>query len=1299
MRIISIIIAIIISTVSLKASDAKFHSINTMYGISMREGTGICSDDNGFIWAAFKTGLLRLTENDYRFYQLPLVSPDVIYSKVVYKNSTLLAYSNNGQIFRYNTLLDRFDLLIDLRKNLNSIHLTTSKILIDDNDALWIAASYGLYYLKSGQLSKIESISERVFDVAQYTDHQLFTVTDNKIWVTDINTKEIKCIYEDTDPSTLNGSRLFYESSLNKLWLGTTNNGLFLYDLKNNTLKKIPALPKQPILAFAMNSDSTMLVGIDGQGIWEITIDGSRVLNTYKENADDPLSPKGDGVYDIFCDQNRRVWISTHSGGLSFFDQESPVVSQITHQINNSNSLVNNYINQIIEDSRGLVWFATNNGISSWDMQTNEWKTYYHDNKEQAQVFLSLCEDNRGRIWAGTFSSGVYVIDGRTGREIAHYKKTNQSSTLANNFVFDIMKDSQGDIWLGGPIEEIIRYNSNTSKFQEYPYMPMYAFTELSPTQILLACTHGLGMLDKETGKDEILLRGYLLHDLLVRGDDVWLCSRGEGLIRFNLKDKSVEKFTMESGLPSNYVNSIMEVDGYFWLGTEAGVCRFNPEDKSVLTYSSAMPLHKISFNPNSCCKLKDGQLIWGTNNGAILFDPASIQQVQPTGNIFVQDISVSGRSIRDTSIYNLPVPINDLQEIKLKYHQNNLGVELLPMDITDTGSKFSWKMEGLDNNWTQPTSQRFLTYTNIPNGDFLLKVRLYDSSLSNILAERDIKILITPPFWKTWWFRSLMTLILCGIAYFSLRFYINQLKQRHAEEKIRFFTNTAHDIRTSLTLIKGPVEELKKESNLSESGHRYLLLATEQSRRLSTVVTQLMDFQKVDIGRGQLAPKMVDIVQLASTRKFMFESYAKTNNIELSFTSNQTSYHTAVDELKMEKVLDNLISNAIKYSRPNSRVEIVLKCNPDKWALEVIDQGIGINSKSQSKLFKEFYRSENAVNSKVIGSGIGLLLVKHYIDMHGGDITFVSQENVGSTFKIIVPFKEVSNTKTVAKPTDTSEILANHPDNEFLSSSQKADSQQQFDMCILIVEDNPDLRTFMSSALCEEFQIFTANDGIQGWEIIRQQQPDLIISDVMMPNMNGFELCELTKSTYETSHIPIILLTSLSEKTQELHGLGLGADDYLTKPFDMTLLSQRIKSIIKNREIVREKALNSIKKNDKKPILKNDLNNKFVKKALEVVHQNMSRSEFGKDEFASAMHVSPSLLYKKIKSLTDQSPVDFIKSIRLNYALRLLRAKKHTVTEVSELCGFSSVGYFSTTFKKHYGKAPSEMEDIESPL
>jgi len=1271
------------------SSNVKFYSINSLYGITMRETNSICKDKKGFIWTSSKTGILRLAGDNYHIYKLPYENADIISVQLVYTKSGILAYTNNGQLFVYNPINDQFDLLVSLSKVLNNKYLAVSSVLLDDSGYYWISSSYGLFRYQKGHLSLIHN-SESTSYLTWYNSHQMFMNKQDGIWLFDIQNLKGKCIFKYSQKFKLNVSRLHFDAKLEKLWIGTVSYGLFFYDLTRNSMSRVQinVIPKQPILAIETNSDSTILVGIDGQGIWKLNKNATKVLEVYKEDVNDPTSLRGNGVYDIYNDQNKRTWVCTYNGGISFFDLSTPMVGQLTHTINNPNSLVNNNVNKIIQDKRGNIWFATDNGLSVKESGTGNWKTFYQNKQSQGAVFITLCEDDQGQIWAGTYSSGLYVLDERTGREIAHYSKETTGFSLENNFVSDIFKDSQGDIWIGSVQGKIICYLSKENKFRSYSSQSIYAFNELSPNKILLACTYGLRLLDKRDGTVKAIQDGYLVQDVITIKDEIWFCTSGEGLIRYNQKTHEIKKITTASGLPSNYINSITFESGYLWLGTESGLCRLEPKSMGILTYNTIYSLSRVSFNRSSKCRLNNGQLIFGTSNGAVLFSPKSLKEVQLKGVIFFQNLTLAGRSFRGS----LNTPLDNLQKLSLNYNQNTLQLELLSIGNV-LGAKFSWKLNGIDNYWSMPSENRFVQYSNIPNGNYKLKIRLYDSSLSHVISERTLSVSIIPPFWRSWWFELLFFVFIAGIFYMSLNYYIGRLNQQHAEDKVRVFTNTAHDIRTSLTLIRAPIEELKKEMNLSNIGTYYLSLATEQARRLSTAVTQLMDYQKVDLKKEQLTLVMLDIVELIEHRRLMFESFAKNQNVKLHFTSNQEYYQTAVDELMIVKVIDNLISNAIKYSHPESQVQLYLKCKPDNWTLEIKDNGIGISTKAQNQLFSEFYRGENAINSKIVGSGIGLLLVKNYVELHDGDISYVSKENVGSTFKVIIPFKEVIAEKSV-EPKELKEPLPLAMKEINLQTLLHQEKLPKQVMCILVVEDNDDLRNFMQYPLQADFEVLLARDGVEAWDIIQKKMPDLVISDVMMPKMDGFELCKLLKSTYETSHIPLILLTSLSGKAEQLHGLGLGADDYLTKPFDMTLLVQRIKSIIRNRKVVKEKALKLIKGSGDKNehILTNVHNDEFVKKMLEIVRVNMANTEFGKDDFASAMNVSTSLLYKKVKSLTDQSPTDFIKMVRLDYAVELLKNHNYSVTEVSEQCGFSSIGYFSTVFKKHFGKSPNEI-------
>lgn len=1255
------------------SSDVKFCNINAMYGISMREIASVCKDENGFIWASSKTGILRVTESDYHIYQLPYKTANVINVKLAYKKSLLIAYTNNGQFFRYNELYDRFDLLIDLRVSFNNSFLIIGKVVIDDKQTIWIPCSEGLCKYQNGIFTKINKKQTYLQSIIPYDKSHMFVTHNNSIILLNTNTLEQRKIYKFNKSFQIN--TLFYDKKKDVLWIGTSTNGLYYLDMREKKLLAFPNFPKQPIGVITESLDSTLLIGIDGQGIWELDKSRKKVLNTFKEDIDNPFSLCGDGVYDIFCDEKQKVWVATYSGGLSFFDKKTPAINKITHLVNNTNSLGNNNVNKILEDSKGDIWFATNNGISRWRVATNKWDTYYQNKKEEAKVFLALCEDNEGNIWAGSFSSGFYVLNRNTGTERAHYPRNSSELKSNGKFIMDIYKDSEGDIWIGG-FQDVICYFAKEKRFHTYGEQPVRSFMEFSPGKMLLACSYCVILLDKKTERINYLA-GCLAQSIIVRGNNIWIATSGDGLLYCNYKTRNTNKTTVESGLPSNHVNSVMYDNKYLWLGTENGLCKYNPIDKSVCTYYSYLALSSASFNINASCKLRSGELIWGTNNGAIIFDPNKLGHTHLKGYIYLQNINISGSSIRENQDLLRGIPVNRQTAISFRNDKNTMSVEIIPIGLSSTEIKFSWKMEGLDSEWSTPSNSRIITYTNMLNGNFKLRIRMYDNSLSQIIDERALDVHVIPLYWQTWWFRLTVLIIITSIIFFVLKFYIDRLKRYHAEDKIRFFTNTAHDLRTSITLINAPIQELNKEKELSEKGHYYLNLATEQSEHLSNVTTQLLNFQKVDMGKGQLFLVMTDIVNLVYRRKIMFQSTAEKRNIILEFSSNIESYISAVDELKIEKVIDNLVSNAIKYSHANAQVDLILDCKKGFWSLEVKDNGMGISDSAQKKIFKEFYREENQINSRVVGSGIGLLLVKSYVMMHGGKIALNSKKDEGSTFRITIPYKEITNTKPIRRESLESETL-NLENKKY----------------ILIVDDNKDLRNFLKCSFEGLYCVLEANNGMEAWELLQKESPELIISDVMMPGMDGFELCKLIKSTFKTSHIPIILLTALCERSHQLEGLGLGAEDYITKPFDISLLEQRIKSLVRNREIITEKVLNLVKqKNDiKQVILSNELNDTFVKKAVEVIYQNIQNFDFDKDSFAMEMNVSSSLLYKKIKALTDQSPSDFIKTIRLNHALELLQSRKYTITEISELCGYSSVSYFSTVFRKYFGKSPTEV-------
>lgn len=1281
------------SSAHLYSSNVNFVSINSKYGISVRETSSICGDDIGFVWSSSKTNILRITEGDYRIYQLPYNTANIGSVKLVYKGRQLYAYASNGQLFLYDDVFDRFDFVVDLRDLVNNT-LSINRVDIDNTGALWIASSVGLFRYDNGVLDQVLDELIEIQEVLFDGEDHLFLDTNRGIECLDIKTSQLDCIYEKVN--NIRVSRFHYDAVEKRLWMGTFSDGLYYYEVQKKKWNKIaiPNFPVQPILAMVENSETTLLIGIDGKGIWELNKDGSTVLNIYKENADNPFSLRGNGVYDLFCDKNKRLWIATYSGGVSYFDQEPPVTTHITHQINTPNSLGDNNINRILQDKKGNIWVATNNGISRWNVLSDTWETFFRDKQDEAQVFLALCEDNNGNIWAGTYSSGIYILDGKTGRELNHFPQDGNKQDFPSKFIFDIFSDSQGDIWIGGTQTSVLCLLVKENRFRSYPFDNISYFVEIEPGKLLLASSYGLFLLDKKSGEGDYLVEDCITRDIVITGNKIWVATSGHGLVCYDVETRQTKAFTTETGLPSDIVNSIVLYNDYLILTTENGLCKLDLNDESIYIYPFSFALSSLSYNVRSRIQLSNNDIVLGTNNGILIFNPDSLRAKQPSeGKIFFQNITVSGRSIRENPDLLQHIPVNKQTDLYLEYNQNSITLELLPIGIATTGYKYAWIMEALDSEWTQPSTGSTINYPNLPDGRYCLKIRMYDGSYSQIIDERVLRIHITPPFWESWWFRSIMLFITICIIYISLKTYINRLKRKHTEDKVRFFTNMAHDIRTSLTLVNAPIEELKKEQNLSEKGQYYLDLAVEQSNRLSFVSTQLLDFQKVDIGKGQLFLAMIDIVNLVNQRKVLFESIAKKGNIQLVFHSERDSFYTAIDQLKIEKVIDNLISNAVKYSGSDSSVEIKLNFNNEKWRLEVKDYGLGISQKAQKKLFREFYRGDNSVNSKIVGSGIGLLLVKNYVTMHDGTVLVDSKENEGTSVQLSIPYKIVEEGSSIVNIEGLAGKRNVHTETHVDFSISEKESPAGKPR-LLLAEDNDELRNFLKNSLSDVYQIVAVNDGKKAWELIQHKAPDLVVSDVMMPDMDGFELCRLMKSSFETSHIPILLLTALSDKVEQLKGLKLGADDYVVKPFDLSILNSKIETIIRNRDLVKNKTLKIISQTtgDNDVLFENELNDKFVKKAIDVIRENMSNNEFGKDDFASKMNVSSSLLYNKIKALTGQSPIDLIKTIRLNYSLELIKSKKYTVTEVSEMCGFSSVSYFGKVFKKYFDKQPTDL-------
>ncbi len=523
--------------------------------------------------------------------------------------------------------------------------------------------------------------------------------------------------------------------------------------------------------------------------------------------------------------------------------------------------------------------------------------------------------------------------------------------------------------------------------------------------------------------------------------------------------------------------------------------------------------------------------------------------------------------------------------------------------------------------------------------------------------------------------------------------------EQKTSNDKIRFFINTAHDIRTPLSLIKAPLDELSEKGNLSPEGKAYVDIAVRNTNSLFRLITNLINFEKTEAYASKMHVGEYELFTFIDEILKAFQSYVDSKQIKLTYESNFRFLNVWFDKEKMESIIKNLLSNAIKYTPNGGEIKIIAFSNPDYWGFEISDTGIGIPDNEQKKLFKLFFRGSNAINARITGSGIGLLMVRKLANLHSGTITIKSKVEEGSTFKIVFPqghkhFKKQEPEWNQIEESDSEQIfnISKTKAAEVLPPSINLKNMSPSFKRILLVEDNDDMQSFLQRSLSENYYVFMASNGQEGWDIVQNVKPDLVISDIMMPKMNGDELCSKIKSDINISHIPVILLTALNDKDNIIRGLRTGADEYITKPFDISILKATIITILANREALKNRFDQlDIKNNDEYINGASELDREFMTKVKEIIERSLQDSNFNVDILCSAINMSRSSFYNKIKVLTDQAPADFIRSIRLTRAAELLRSKRYNISEVADMTGFSDAKYFREVFKKHYNMSPSK--------
>lgn len=638
---------------------------------------------------------------------------------------------------------------------------------------------------------------------------------------------------------------------------------------------------------------------------------------------------------------------------------------------------------------------------------------------------------------------------------------------------------------------------------------------------------------------------------------------------------------------------------------------------------------------------------------------------------------------------------IDETDVLELAYDENTFSFEVSTINYDSPGSAlYSWKLEGFYEKWTQPGANNLIRFTNLPPGKYTLHVRAVSREEHDIVfQERTMKVIITQPFWSSWWAILCYILLVIGGFYFVLRV-INLRKQKNiSDEKTQFFINTAHDIRTPLTLIKAPLEELLEEETLTDNGITRTNIALRNVEVLLRLVSNLINFERTDVYSSKMSVSEYELNTYMNDIYDTFASYAAIRRIEYTYESTFSYMNVSFDKEKMDSILKNIISNSLKYTPENGKVSISVSDTNDSWKVIIKDTGIGIPASEQSKLFKLHFRASNAINSKVTGSGIGLMLVGKLVSLHGGKISVDSVEHQGTTIKIVFPKKNKNSQNISDEAPSKFEALAPVLPAPNVPAKTTATIDNPNLRRILVVEDNDELRSYLVSSLSSIYNVQACANGKEALIIIKEYWPELVLSDIMMPEMRGDELCVAIKSDIEISHIPVLLLTALGEENNILDGLSIGADEYLIKPFSVKILRANIANLLANRELLRMRYANlDIEAKSMVPSANgtNSLDWKFISNVKKIVDENINNPEFSVNMLCESSGMSRTSFYCKLKALTGQSPTEFIRVMRLKRATELLKEGEYAINEISDMVGFSETKYFREVFKKYYKMSPS---------
>lgn len=1283
---------------------------------NMNDINAIHIDKNGDIWMATSFGLCIYNIENDSIECLPVdtglnaTKGSNIVTSVFEMTTGVIWFGTKNGLKLYNPANNTFELVFHEEKDPKSLSSNLITTIYQSKDGtIWVGTENGLNRFLGHEDGKF------VFEVFRNNSSSPFSIVDNFV-------------------------NVVLEDKSGNLWIGTQN-GLDYYDRINQDFihfskREKNILTSEVIRTLTIDDSDRLWVGTyDGINI----IDKKEVIQHIKHIPNTSSSLVDNKIRALFTDKNGSVWVGTYYGGLNYWDDRQ--LNFIKIDEGNGDKLGARVVSSMLKDDGGKIYFGTEGaGISIYDPKTN---LYKHLNQLKNGVEIgtvkTLFLKGRNDLWIGTYNRGLIHLDMSTNVCRQFLEDPDNENSISSDKVLSIAAGRNENLWIGTLAGGLNLYDPLSSSFTriESNIDDNSSLKNTSVRSLLLAANDdlyvgtslGLCVLPKSSEKSSAPFNFERLSpvsDSLLSLDiqdiyedhegRIWIATAGYGL--FLLENKALHPVNLEG--VTTVFSILQDEEQVFWLSSNEGVVKFDPISNSLKIYDSKEGVQPNEFLRASKLVSKNNRIYFGGASGVTSFWPKAVGGI----NEYAPDVVLTGFKLFDKSLDVgdstgiLKRSIENTETISLDYDQNIFTINFALLNFIKTASnKYRYRLKGLDDKWTT-TSKPSVTYTIQRGGDYLFEVQGENSDGFQTSSITTLAIEVADPPWRTWWAYSIYCLLILGVFSIIVHFFQSRIRLQHRldletrefvhqqevnHQKLQFFTNISHEFRTPLTLISGPLQKLLEEYKGPHKLFRQLLVIKKNSDQLFNLINELMDFRKLENKQMKLAAAEGNIVVFLREVFLSFQQQAKFSKYSYTFETDSENIALYFDRNKLEKVFYNLLSNAFKHTPRKGCIAVTANRKSTHLEITVRDNGDGMDNDQIDKIFDRFYEIPEQKNYGKFkhGSGIGLAIVKNVVELHKGNVRVESTEGLGSSFIVSLPLGRGHLTDDeIIKEFRDGEDIALYK-NEFLrdyeseveSETDLEELEKDNKRCVLVVEDNKDVANFISNVLTDFYKVIIVENGVLGYHNAISLQPDLIISDVMMPEMDGIEFCSKVKSDIRTSHIPFILLSARTSLVYKYDGLESGADEYLYKPFEIKELLLKCKNIINTHDRLKEKFLSSGIYTPSEVAL-NPLDESMMKKAFNIVKENISNEHFGIEQFSEELGISRSLLFTKFKAWTDQTPNEFILSMRMKQAAQLIEQNKYNISEIGYKVGFKDPSYFSKIFKKHFSVSPKAYSE-----